>query len=168
MYPTQGLARASTLQHMIKSWWKVAWQKARKILPGRASFLFREWTQQRKNQASSKKATIFPVIPEVPRRKQQLVEKKDADNVRKVLCKSFIKWFRELNLCCYKYRVGCFGSLRLFFGCFRLRLGKHQDSWENKTNCFPRDLTLSVYCMCRVDPNGEPNANQPTHLLLLP
>ena len=28
----------------------------------------------------------------------------------------------------------------------RLRLGKHiQDSWENKTNCFPRDLTLSVY-----------------------
>ena len=30
--------------------------------------------------------------------------------------------------------------------CFpRLRLGKHQDSRENKTNCFPRDLTLSVY-----------------------
>ena len=29
--------------------------------------------------------------------------------------------------------------------CFpRLRLGKHQDYWENKTNCFPRDLTLSV------------------------
>ena len=28
----------------------------------------------------------------------------------------------------------------------RLRLGKHQDSRENKTNCFPRDLTLSVYC----------------------
>ena len=26
-----------------------------------------------------------------------------------------------------------------------LRLGKHQDSRENKTNCFPRDLTLSVY-----------------------
>ena len=24
------------------------------------------------------------------------------------------------------------------------RLGKHQDSRENKTNCFPRDLTLSV------------------------
>ena len=31
--------------------------------------------------------------------------------------------------------------------CFpRLRLaGKHQDFRENKTNCFPRDLTLSVY-----------------------
>ena len=30
--------------------------------------------------------------------------------------------------------------------CFpRLRLWKHQDSRENKTNCFPRGLTLSVY-----------------------
>ena len=28
----------------------------------------------------------------------------------------------------------------------RLRLGKHQYSRENKTNCFPRHLTLSVYC----------------------
>ena len=26
------------------------------------------------------------------------------------------------------------------------RLGKHQDSQENKTNCFPRDHTLNVYC----------------------
>ena len=33
--------------------------------------------------------------------------------------------------------------------CFpRLRCGKHQDSRENKTNCFPRDLTLSVYYPC--------------------
>ena len=27
---------------------------------------------------------------------------------------------------------------------------------------------IFVFCMCRVDPNGEPNANQPTHLLLHP
>ena len=27
----------------------------------------------------------------------------------------------------------------------RLRLGKHQDSRENKTNCFPRDHALSVF-----------------------
>ena len=34
----------------------------------------------------------------------------------------------------------------LEFWCFpRLRLGKHQDSRENKTNCFRRDLTLSLY-----------------------
>ena len=32
----------------------------------------------------------FKVIPE---QKQQLVKKKDADNIRKVLCKSFIQWF---------------------------------------------------------------------------
>ena len=30
-----------TLQHVIKAWWKVAWQKAGKKT---ASFLFREWT----------------------------------------------------------------------------------------------------------------------------
>ena len=34
--------------------------------------------------------TIFKVIPE---EKQQLVQEKDADNMRKVLCKSFIQWF---------------------------------------------------------------------------
>ena len=27
----------------------------------------------------------------------------------------------------------------------RLRLGKHRDSRENKTDCFPRDHTLTVY-----------------------
>ena len=33
---------------------------------------------------------MFKVIPE---KKQQLVEEKDSDNIRKVLCKSFIQWF---------------------------------------------------------------------------
>ena len=27
---------------------------------------------------------------------------------------------------------------------------------------------IFAFCMCRVDPNRETNANQPTHLLLLP
>ena len=31
--------------------------------------------------------------------------------------KSFIQWFWELNLSCYKYRVDLFGSLQLFFCC---------------------------------------------------
>ena len=53
-----------------------------------ATFLFREWTQQRKHEASSYKAMIFKVIPE---EKQQLVEEKDADNIKKVLSKSFIQ-----------------------------------------------------------------------------
>ena len=34
---------------------------------------------------------IFKIIPE---EKQQLVEEKDADKIRKVLCNSFIQWFR--------------------------------------------------------------------------
>ena len=63
-----------------------------------ASFLFGEWIQQHKHEASSWKGTIFKVIPE---EKQQLEEEKDADNIRKVLCKSFIQWFWELSLCSY-------------------------------------------------------------------
>ena len=51
-----------------------------------ASFLFREWTQQQKQETSNEKATISKVIPE---EKHQLVEEKDANNIRKVLCKSF-------------------------------------------------------------------------------
>ena len=51
---------------------------------------------QHKHKASSYKATIFKVIPE---EKQQLVEEKDAENIRRVLCKSFTQWFWELNLC---------------------------------------------------------------------
>ena len=33
------------------------------------------------------------------------------------------------------------------------------------SKCSDKDMNC---CMCRVDPNGEPNANQPTHLFLLP
>ena len=38
----------------------------------------------------AEKATVFKVILE---EKQQLVEEKDADNERKILCKSFIQSF---------------------------------------------------------------------------
>ena len=38
----------------------------------------------------AKKTKIFEVIPE---EKQQLGEERDADNIRKVHCKSFIQWF---------------------------------------------------------------------------
>ena len=113
-----------------------------------------------------------------PREKQQLMEEKHADSIRKVLCKSFIQWFWELNLRSFKYWVDCFDLLRLsvFFCCcwstlkwkFR-NITKHfksgpsgnqlvlfsLESWcrprrtsglykENKTNCFPWDLTSSV------------------------
>ena len=113
MYPAQ-----DTLQRVIKACWKVAWQKAGKTLP---VFYFHEWTQQHKHKASSYKATILKVIPE---EKQQLLEEKDADNMRKVLCTSFIEWLWELNLCCYEYRVDFFGSLRLFFVAVEVKVWK--------------------------------------------
>ena len=60
-----------TLQHVIKAWRKVVWQKAEKTL---LVFFFVNELNNAK-----KKATIFQVIPEG---KQQLVEEKDADNIK--------------------------------------------------------------------------------------
>ena len=109
------------------------------------------------------KSNDFQVMPE---EKQHLVEENDADSVRKVLWKSFIQWFYSFSFvffCCYwstlkwksrnitKYLMpGPSGNQLVLFSleswCLpRLRLRKHQDSRENKTNCSPRDLTLSVY-----------------------
>ena len=69
-----------TLQYVIKTWWKVAWQKARKALP--VFFFVNEHNNTNtKPQAIKKKATIFKVIPE---EKQQHVEEKDSDNVHNV------------------------------------------------------------------------------------
>ena len=77
-------------------------------------FFVNEYNNLNTNTKPQAKKQRFLVIPE---EKQQLVEEKDAGNIRKVLCKSFIQWFQELNLCRHKYRVDCFGSLRLFFCC---------------------------------------------------
>jgi len=82
MYPAR-----DTLQHVIKAWWKVARQNAGKTLP---VFFFVNEHSTTTQQGSFKLKTIFKVIPE---EKQQLVQEKDADNIRKVLCKSFIRWF---------------------------------------------------------------------------
>ena len=109
MYPDHDTLRnvpaRDTSWHVIKAWWKVKWQKKGKTLP-----VFFFMNEHNNTNTRKKKATILKVIPE---EKQQLVEEKDADNIRKVLCKSFIQWFWELNLCSYKYRVACFDSLHL-------------------------------------------------------
>ena len=55
----------------------------------------------------AKKQRFLKLSKKFPEEKQQLVEENDADNIRKVLCKSFIQWFRELKVCCYKYKVDC-------------------------------------------------------------
>ena len=94
MYP----ARA-TLQHVI------------------TVFFFVNEHNNAKTKSQSKKQLFLQLSQKFQEEKQQQGEEKDADNIRKVLCKPFIQWFRELNLCCYKYRVDCFGSLWLFFGC---------------------------------------------------
>ena len=65
----------------------------------------------------AKKQWFLKLSQKFPEEKQQLVEEKDAGNIRKVLCKSFIQCFWELNLCRFKYRVDCSGSFRFFFCC---------------------------------------------------
>ena len=63
--------------------------------------------------------SLEKVMPEAPRRKTAASGGKRCRWYKEstFVCKSFIQWFWELNLCCYKYRVDCFGSLRLFFCC---------------------------------------------------
>ena len=39
------------------------------------------------------KIKSIPIFKVILDEKQQLVEEKNADNIRKVLCKSFIQWF---------------------------------------------------------------------------
>ena len=77
-----------TLQQVIKQWWnrrKVARQKAGKTLP---VFFFT-------NEHNSRQTRSLKLLKKqgFSEEKQQLVEEKDAENIRKVLCKSFIQWF---------------------------------------------------------------------------
>ena len=56
----------------------------------------------------------------------------------------FILWMydKALNVCSLRKKLVLFSLESLCFP--RLHLGKHRDSRENKTNCFPREQTLSV------------------------
>ena len=53
------------------------------------------------------------------------------------------------------------GEEKLLFSCANFV----DQTKSASSKCSDKDMNC---CMCRVDPNGEPNANQPTHLLLLP
>ena len=92
----------------------MAWQKAGKTLP---VFFFVNEHNNTNTKPQAKNQQFLKLSQKFPEEKQQLVEENDADNTRKVLRKSFIQWFWELNLWCYNYRVDCFGSFRLFFSC---------------------------------------------------
>ena len=59
-----------------------------------ASFLFCELTLNNTNtKPHAKKQRFLKLSQKFPEDEQQLVEEKDAYNIRKVLCKSFIQWF---------------------------------------------------------------------------
>ena len=85
-------------------------EKHRQVQP---VFFFVNEHNNTNTKPQAKKQRFLKLSQKFPEEKQQLVEEKDADNIRKVLCKSFIQWFWELNLCSYKNRVDCFDSLRL-------------------------------------------------------
>ena len=77
MYPTR-----ATLQHVIKAWWKVAWQKAGKTLP---VFFFVNEHNNTNTKPQAKKQRFLKLSKKFPEEKQQLVAENDADSVRKVL-----------------------------------------------------------------------------------
>ena len=91
LYPAR-----DTLQHVIKAWWKMAWQKAGKHCQVLPVFFFVNEHNNTNMKPQAKKQQFL-----ISEWKQQLVEKNDADIIRKVLCKSFIQRFRELNLRSY-------------------------------------------------------------------
>ena len=123
------------------------WRDKRREKHCQFSFLWTNTTTQR--WSLKQKETIFKVIPE---EKQQLVEENDADNIRKGLGKSFIRWFWELNLYSYKNRVNCFDSLWLFFCCcwsesLEILYNKTLDVRSLRkpvSFVFPRVLTVSL------------------------
>ena len=90
---------------------QIVWQKAGKTLP---VFFFVDEHNNTNMEPQAKKQRVWKVLKVIPEEKQLLVqEPKDADNIRKALCKLFIQWFWQLNLCFNTYRGDCFGSLRL-------------------------------------------------------
>ena len=54
--------------------------------------------KNKNTKPQAKKQRFFKLSQKFPEQKQQLVEEKDADNMRKVLCKSFIQCF-ENSIC---------------------------------------------------------------------
>ena len=58
-----------------------------------ASFFFSWMNTSNLNTNTKPQAKKQRFLKSSQKRKQQLVEEKDADNIRKLLCKSFIQWF---------------------------------------------------------------------------
>ena len=85
------------------------------------------------------------------------MEQKDAVNIRKVLCKSFIQWFWELNLCCNGYiSTESTVLIRSRYSTFAIevKVKKYNKTLNVRSlgeqlvlfSLESWDLTLSVYC----------------------
>ena len=82
MYPAR-----DTLQHVIKAWCKLKWrdrrrEKHRQVLP---VFAFVNEHNNTITKPQAKKQRFLKLSQKFPEEKQQLVEEKDADDIRKVL-----------------------------------------------------------------------------------
>ena len=80
MYPAR-----DTLQHVIKAWWKVGdrrREKHRQVLP---VFAFVNEHNNTITKPQAKKQRFLKLSQKFPEEKQELVEEKDADDIRKVL-----------------------------------------------------------------------------------
>ena len=56
-------------------------------------FSFSKMSNNTNTKPEAKKQRFLKLSQKFPEGKQQLVEEKDADNIRKVISKSFIQWF---------------------------------------------------------------------------
>ena len=56
-------------------------------------FFFVNERNNTNTKPQAKKQRFLKLSKKFPEEKQQLVEENDADNIGKVLCKSFIQWF---------------------------------------------------------------------------
>ena len=88
--PRSGYIFTACDQSMVES----GMTKGGKTLPDPASFFFSVNEHNNTNtKPQAKKQRFVKLSKNFPEEKQQLVKENDADNIRKVLCKSFIRWF---------------------------------------------------------------------------
>ena len=95
MYPDRdtlsNVARLGNITARSKNGGK--WRDRRREKPTLPVFFFVNEHNNTNTKPQAKKQRFLKLSQKFPEEKQQLVEEKDADNIRKVLCKSFIQWF---------------------------------------------------------------------------
>ena len=85
-----GVRVRSTWSKHGRKWRDKRREKYCQVLP---VFFFVNEHNNTNSKPQAKKQRFLKLSKKFPEEKQQLVEENDADNVGKVLCKSFIQWF---------------------------------------------------------------------------